>query len=409
MFRFSFLFICVLFAVHISCSSQPREIERAEITPAAACMDDYLPLLKNKRVGILVNHSSLVHQTHLLDTLLSRGIDIKMIFAPEHGFRGEHDAGEIVESHIDKKTGVPIVSLYGKNKKPTSEQLNDLDVVVFDIQDVGVRFYTYISSMHYMMEACAEESVKMLVLDRPNPNGDYFDGPILKDAYKSFVGVHPIPVVHGLTVGELAEMINGEGWLKDSAKCDLQVIKMKNWNHSLPYHLPVKPSPNLPNYISLRLYPSLCFFEASNVSVGRGTYFPFQVIGYPDSTAGEFSFTPVSIQGMSKQPIQQDRKCYGLDLREASADHRFTLSYFISFYNKFGQNKDFGLNKRWFNLLAGDGQVLQDIQNGLSEEQIKHKWQPELQSYGKLRDKYLLYPSVEAGEAQRVTANTHGV
>ncbi len=401
MSRYVVLLICSFLTWHISCSSQPKEKKLNEITPAAACMDDYLHLLKNKRVGILVNHSSLVNKTHLLDTLLSRGVDVKMIFAPEHGFRGEHDAGEIVESESDKKTGVAIVSLYGKNKKPTSEQLNDLDVVIFDIQDVGVRFYTYISSMHYMMEACAEESVKMLVLDRPNPNGDYFDGPILKEEFKSFVGMHPIPVVHGLTVGELANMIIGEGWLKDGVKCDLQVIKMKNWNHALPYHLPIKPSPNLPNYISLRLYPSLCFFEASKVSVGRGTYFPFQVIGYPDSSAGEFSFTPVSIQGMSKQPIQQDIKCYGIDLREASADHRFTLSYFISFYNKFGQDKNFGLNKRWFNLLAGDGQVLDDIQAGLTEEQIKQKWKPELQAYEKLRDRYLLYPSVAADLPQQ--------
>ncbi len=397
MFRFIPLVICVLFAVHVSCSSQPKEQKPTKITPAAACMDDYLHLLTNKRVGILVNHSSLVNKTHLLDTLLSRGIDVKMIFAPEHGFRGEHDAGEEVKSDIDTKTGVPIVSLYGKNKKPSAQQLKNIDIVIFDIQDVGVRFYTYISSMHYMMEACAEESVKMLVLDRPNPNGDYFDGPILKSDYKSFVGMHPIPVVHGLTVGELAEMINGEGWLKDGVKCDLQVIKVKNWNHSQPYHLPVKPSPNLPNYISLRLYPTLCFFEASNVSVGRGTYFPFQVIGYPDSTAGDFTFIPLSIPGMSKNPKQENIKCYGIDLREASADHRFTLSYFISFYAKFGKDKDFGLNKLWFNLLAGDGQVLQDIQAGLSEAQIKQKWQPDLQAYEKLRAKYLLYPSAVTG------------
>lgn len=392
MLRLTSLVICVTLTVHISCSSQPKELRLNKITPAADCMDEYLHLLKNKRVGILVNHSSLVHQTHLLDTLLSYGVDVKRIFAPEHGFRGEHDAGEEVKSNIDEKTGVPIVSLYGTNKKPSSEQLKDLEVVIFDIQDVGVRFYTYISSMHYMMEACAEESVKMLVLDRPNPNGDYFDGPILKEGYKSFVGMHPIPVVHGLTVGELAEMINGERWLKDSVKCDLQVIEVRNWTHSQPYHLPVKPSPNLPNYISLRLYPSLCFFEATNISVGRGTYFPFQVIGYPDSTAGDFTFMPISIPGMSKQPKQENKECYGIDLRETSADHRFTLSYFISFYARFGKDKYFGLNTRWFNLLAGDGQLLQDIQDGLSEAQIKQKWQPELQSYEQLRDKYLLYP-----------------
>ncbi|WP_430934515.1 exo-beta-N-acetylmuramidase NamZ family protein [Saccharicrinis sp. 156] len=345
----------------------------------------------DKKVGLLVNHSSLVEGTHLLDTLLSKRINVIKIFAPEHGFRGKHDAGERVKSDTDSKTGLPIVSLYGKNKKPGKEHLADVDIIVFDIQDVGVRFYTYISSMHYMMEACAETATKILVLDRPNPNGDYFDGPILKPDYKSFVGMHPLPVVHGLTVGELAQMINGEGWLTEGLKCDLHVVKVKNWNHSTPYDLPVKPSPNLPNYTSIRLYPSLCFFEASNVSVGRGTYFPFQVIGYPDSTAGEFTFTPRSIDGMSKHPKQQDKKCYGIDLRREPLTHRFTLSYFISFYKQFGQDERFGLNKRWFNLLAGDDQLIKDIRAGLSEEEIKRSWKPDLEEYSKLREKYLLY------------------
>ncbi|SMO75201.1 Uncharacterized conserved protein YbbC, DUF1343 family [Saccharicrinis carchari] len=393
MIRFLFFIVSGLFLLSFSCVSQQSKTEVETIVPAAERTEVYIPMLKDKKVGLLVNHSSLVGQTHLLDTLLSMGVHVQKIFAPEHGFRGEHDAGELVESDTDKRTGLPIVSLYGSNKKASPEQLADLDIVIFDIQDVGVRFYTYISSMHYMMEACAQSSVKMMVLDRPNPNGDYFDGPILKKEYTSFVGMHPIPVVHGLTIGELALMINGQGWLDKGIKCDLQVIEMENWNHGLKYSLPVKPSPNLPNYISLRLYPSLCFFEASNVSVGRGTYFPFQVIGYPDPTAGDFSFTPVSIEGMSKHPKQQDKKCYGMDLREEAEDHRFTLSYFISFYKKFGHEESFGLNTRWFNLLAGDGQVLKDIQAGLSETQIKQKWQKELALYAKLRDKYLLYPS----------------
>ena len=382
----------LIFSSCLYCTSQKVDETKKEITPAAHSFGEYLPLIKEKKVGLLVNHSSLIDSIHLLDTLLSQGVDVVKIFAPEHGFRGKHDAGELVNSDVDIKTGIPIISLYGKNKKPTQDQLKDVDLVIFDIQDVGVRFYTYISSMHYMMEACAEAKIKMLVLDRPNPNGDYFDGPILKKENTSFVGMHPIPVVHGLTVGELAEMINGEGWLSDSLKCDLKVVKIKYWNHSMKYELPVKPSPNLPNYTSIRLYPSLCFFEATNVSIGRGTFFPFQVIGYPDTEAGEFTFTPVSIHGMSKHPKQQDKKCYGMDLRDESLNHRFTLSHFISFYNKYGKREGFGLNNRWFNLLAGDEQLLKDIQAGLSEEEIKKNLENELKDYSILRDKYLLYP-----------------
>ncbi|WP_052343448.1 exo-beta-N-acetylmuramidase NamZ family protein [Saccharicrinis fermentans] len=393
MFRI-FIFIVILFC-DFSCSAQGEKAIIKKIQPAAACFEDYLYLLKGKKVGLLVNHSSLVERTHLLDTLLSQGIRVTRIFAPEHGFRGKHDAGESVKSEVDLQTGISIVSLYGDHKKPTKEQLEDLDVVVFDIQDVGVRFYTYISSMHYMMEACAETSTKMLVLDRPNPNGDYFDGPILKPAFRSFVGMHPIPVVHGLTVGELALMINGEGWLAEAQRCPLEVIKVKNWKHSLPYVLPLKPSPNLPNNRAIRLYPSLCFFEATKVSVGRGTYFPFQVIGYPDSAAGDFIFMPQSIVGMAKNPPQRGKKCFGIDLRQGDLAHRFTLSYFISFYKQFGQDDGFGLNDRWFNLLAGDDQLLKDIQAGLSEDAIRIKWKPALQKYAKLREKYLLYPMAE--------------
>ncbi len=392
MFKITFFIALVALFTQTNCSSQTHRINNQTVIPGANRMNKYLPLLKDKRVGVLVNPSSLVDGTHLVDTLLSQGIQISKIFAPEHGFRGKHDAGEKVSSDIDNKTGLPIVSLYGKNKKPNEKQLADVDIVIFDIQDVGVRFYTYISSMHYMMEACAETSTKMLVLDRPNPNGDYFDGPILKPNFKSFVGMHAIPIVHGLTVGELAQMINQESWLANGLKCDLNVIKMNNWNHSIPYDLPVKPSPNLPNYTSIRLYPSLCFFEASDVSVGRGTYFPFQVIGYPDSSAGEFSFKPTSIDGMSKYPKQQDKKCFGVDLRKEPLNHQFTLSYFIDFYKRFGDDEGFVLNKRWFNLLAGDDQLIKYIQAGMSEKQIKEKWQVELNEYAVLRDKYLLYP-----------------
>jgi uncharacterized protein YbbC (DUF1343 family) len=356
--------------------------------------EQYLPLLKGKNVGLLVNHTSLVGQRHLVDTLLAHGIEVKKIFAPEHGFRGQADAGELIDNNVDSKTGLPIISLYGKHKKPGRDDLNGLDVVVFDIQDVGVRFYTYISSMHYMMEACAENGVNMVVLDRPNPNGDYFDGPVLKSEFTSFVGIHPIPVVHGLTVGELATMINSEYWLNDSLQCDLSVIKMANYTHAMPYSLPVKPSPNLPNDLSIRLYPSLCFFEATEVSVGRGTYIPFQVIGYPDSIFGEFTFTPVSIDGMSKEPPQQDKLCYGIDLRAEALTHRFTLKYLLEFYNKSDKNDELISRKRWFNLLAGNDDLLRKIEDGWSEAEIKASWQSELDAYSNLRSKYLLYPEL---------------
>lgn len=348
---------------------------------------------KGKKVGMLVNHTSLIDDRHLVDSLLSRGIYIHTIFAPEHGFRGTADAGEHVKTGVDPKTGISIISLYGANKKPLPDQINDLDVVLFDIQDVGVRFYTYISSMHYMMEACAEHDVKFIVLDRPNPNGDYFDGPVLENDFHSFVGMHPIPIVHGLTVGELAQMINQEGWLSGGKKCDLEVIKVKNYSHQMPYPLPVKPSPNLPNALSIRLYPSLCFFEATEVSVGRGTHMPFQIIGYPDSIFGTYIFTPRSIDGMSKNPIQLDRVCYGVDLRNVeTTNHRFTLKYFLDFYNKPGYAEALVTRERWFNLLAGTDRLLQQIKSGASEKEIRASWEPELAAYKILRDRYLLYP-----------------
>ena len=278
----------------VFCNACNRQTAKGnlELVLASEKFDDYLPFLKNKKVGLLVNHTSMVNNTHLVDTLLALNVEVTCIFAPEHGFRGKADAGEHVVSGVDPRTGIPVVSLYGDNKKPSEDNLQNMDVVIFDIQDVGARFYTYISSMHYMMEACGENNLKMLVLDRPNPNGEYFDGPVLKKEFQSFVGMHPIPVVHGLTVGELANMINDEGWLKDSIKCDLTVIKMDNYRHDMPYSVPVKPSPNLPTDLSIRLYPSLCFFEATEISVGRGTLMPFQVIGRPDTRFGSFTFPP---------------------------------------------------------------------------------------------------------------------
>ncbi|HEY8399691.1 MAG TPA: DUF1343 domain-containing protein, partial [Cytophagaceae bacterium] len=306
-----------------------------KIITGAEQLEQYLSLLKNKNVALVVNQTSVVGKTHLVDTLLSLGIKVRKIFSPEHGFRGDADAGERVNNEIDAKTGLPIVSLYGNNKKPNKESLKDVDIVIFDIQDVGVRFFTYISTMHYIMEACAENNKKVLILDRPNPNGHYVDGPVLDLKHKSFVGMHPIPIVHGLTVGELAMMINGEKWLDSGRTCDLQVIKVKNYDHKKRYSLPVKPSPNLPNDLSIQLYPHLCLFEGTTLSVGRGTEFPFQVVGHPNKAYGTFQFTPKSIPGMAKSPLHENKVCYGIDLRSLSGEESgFQLKYIMELYNK---------------------------------------------------------------------------
>lgn len=353
--------------------------------------DSYLPLLKNLRVGLVVNHTSTVRNQHLVDFLVGKGISVKALFAPEHGLRGEADAGEKVVNSVDEKTGIPIISIYGKNNRPTADQLKEIDLIIYDIQDVGCRFYTYISTLHYVMESCAENGRKLLVLDRPNPNGDYCDGPVLKPAFKSGVGVDPVPVVHGCTVGELAKMINGEGWLKEGLKCDLLVIPMKNYTHATAYAPPIKPSPNLPNYTSIRLYPSLCFFEATSASIGRGTIFPFQVIGYPNPKFGAFSFTPQSLKGFEMNPLQKDKVCFGDDLRNLTDPPRFTLKYFLDWYKKFDNANEFLTRERWFNLLMGDDQVLQMIKSGKSEKEIAESWQVELSKYKIVRSKYLIY------------------
>ncbi len=352
----------------------------------------YLDQLQAKRVGVVSNQTSILMNSeniHVVDFLLSKGIQVKKVFVPEHGFRGTADAGEKVDSSIDSKTGLPIVSLYGNNKKPSAEQIKDLDVVIFDLQDVGIRFFTYISTMHYIMEACAENGKKVIIFDRPNPNGNYIDGPVLKPGYESFVGMHPIPVVHGLTVGELAKMINGEKWLKTDLQVDLEVIPVGNWDHSKSYNLPVKPSPNLPNDLSIRLYPSTCFFEGTVVSLGRGTLFPFQVYGYPDPKFGEFTFTPVSIDGMSKTPPLQDKLCYGRDLRNEPMTHQFTLQYLIEAYNKSGMKEKFFNN--YFNTLAGTDQLKKMIMEGKNEAEIKASWSADLDAYKVKREKYLIY------------------
>ena len=345
-------------------------------------MDVVTRLLKDKRVGLVVNQTSILEkqQKHLLDALLEEGVDVKKVFAPEHGFRGTADAGAEI-------------SLYGKNKKPTAEQLAGLDVVVFDIQDVGARFYTYISTMHYVMEACAGSGVEFIVLDRPNPN-DFIDGPIRQKGFESFVGVDPLPILHGLTVGELAWMINKEGWLKSTPDtCKLHIVKMENWRHGDPYWLPVKPSPNLPNDQSIRLYPSLCFFEGTNISVGRGTYYPFQILGAPDPRYGDFTFTPASLPGFDTKPLHKDKECYGTDLREYPFTGGLTLKFLLDFYNKAGNDQAFFFTRpQWFDLLAGTKELRFQIVRGLKEDEIRASWQPALNEYKKIRKKYLLYP-----------------
>ena len=306
---------------------------------------------------------------------------------------GTADAGEKVKDSKDIKTGIPIASIYGKHKSPTASQLKDIDVVVFDIQDVGTRFYTYISTMHYVMESCAENKKQFIVLDRPNPN-DFVDGPIRQDKFKSFVGVDPIPLLHGLTVGELAWMINEEGWLKTGKKsCNLHIVKVENWKHGDPYWLPIKPSPNLPNDQAIRLYPSLCFFEATPFSIGRGTYHPFQMIGYPDEKYGDYTFTPVSLPGFDTNPLQKDKLCYGINLQEYPFEGGLTLRFVLDFYQKTGKNTDFFFSRaKWFDLLAGTDKLRQQIIDGLTEEEIKASWQEELKAYKEMRKKYLLYP-----------------
>lgn len=387
----------VVFLLLLSCVgfANAQNEEKGDLVIGAERFDKLKTLLEDKRIGLVVNQTSILNneiQTHLLDALVENGFQVKVVFAPEHGFRGIADAGEIVKDSKDIKTGIPIVSIYGKQKAPTAEQMADIDAVVFDIQDVGARFYTYISTMHYVMEACAENDKELIVLDRPNPN-DYIDGPIRQPGFRSFVGVDPIPLLHGLTVGELASMINGEGWLKTGENsCKLEVVTMLNWKHSDPYWLPVKPSPNLPNDQAVRLYPSLCFFEATSFSVGRGTYHPFQVIGYPDKKFGDFSFTPTSLPGFDTHPIQKDKVCYGINLQEYPFEGGLTLKFVLYFYDKCGKNASFFFSRaKWFDLLAGTDQLRKQIIAGMNEEEIRETWKEDLDNYKEMRKKYLLY------------------
>ncbi len=368
----------------------------AQVRMGAEQMEKLLPLLEGKRIALVVNHTSVVGRshTHLLDTLLNLKVDIRKVFAPEHGFRGNADAGETVKNGRDTKSGKPILSLYGKNKKPTPAQLEDIDLVLFDIQDVGARFYTYISTMHYVMEACAENKKSFIVADRPNPC-DFIDGPVREASKKSFVGMHPIPVLHGCTVGELAQIINGEGWLKDGLRCELTVIPVEGWKHGQPYSLPIKPSPNLPNDQSIALYASLCPFEGTSVSVGRGTHTPFQIIGSPDIQTYPYAFTPQALEGFDKNPLHKGKACSGLDLRYIQTPKGFSLKYVSEFYQayqKTGKADRFFTRASWFDLLLGTSSVREAIIAGKDESTIRSIWQKNLDDYKTIRQRYLLYP-----------------
>ena len=358
----------------------------SQIKVAADRTKAYLPLLEDNKIAIVGNQTSMIKNTHLVDSLISLEVDVIKVFSPEHGFRGKADAGAKIEDGIDVKTGIPIISLYGKNKKPSSKQLEEIDVLLFDIQDVGARFYTYISTLHYVMEAAGEHNIKVIILDRPNPNGHYIDGPIREDGFESFVGMHPIPIVHGMTIGEYAKMINGENWI--SNKCDLTVIEMENYTHDTHYELPIKPSPNLPNSKSINLYPSLCLFEGTNISIGRGTDYPFQHFGAP-YLESNYSFTPKSGEG-SKYPKHKNIECFGTDLR--FQDNYLTdinLNWIINSYNNCPYKEKFFTN--FFDKLAGTDKLRLQIIDGKTEKEITGSWIEGLDKFKLTRKKYLLY------------------
>lgn len=380
---FTFIFSTILFC------------QKTSVLIGAERTTEYLPLLKGKNIGLVVNQTSLIGHTHLVDSLINLGLTIKKIFAPEHGFRGSADAGEKISDSKDAKTGLPIISIYGSKKAPDKRDLEDIDLLIFDIQDVGTRFYTYISTLHYVMLSCADNNIPLMVFDRPNPNGHFVDGPILDLAYQSFVGMHPIPIVHGLTIGEYARMINGENWLGANKKCSLRVISCLNYNHSMVYDLPIPPSPNLPNMRSIYLYPSICFFEGTPISLGRGTNKQFQVLGAPNMNVGHFTFTPVSKPG-AMNPPQLGKICRGIDLSsldesDIKAKKSIDLSYLIQFYKDYPEKESFFLTGLFFDKLAGNAKLREMIQAGYSEQQIRDTWVPGLTSYKETRKKYLIY------------------
>jgi len=364
-----------------------------EIKTGAENISEYLSLLKNKSIGVVANNSSIIKNgsknIHLVDSLILLGINVKKIFSPEHGFRGDQDAGKKIKNQIDKKTKIKIISLYGKNRKPKPEDLINIEILIFDLQDVGVRFYTYISTLHYIMEACAENNIQLIVLDRPNPNSHYIDGPVLKPINKSFVGMHEVPIVYGMTIGEYAKMINGEGWLKNSINCKLKVIPLKNYTHNSNYTIPLRPSPNLPNKKSIELYPSLCLLEPTVISVGRGTEMQFQIYGNPKFPKSEFKFTPKPNFG-SKNPKHNGVLCYGEDLRNTKKGNKINIKWLIESYNKYPDKKNFFLNG--FDRISGDSSLKQQIIAGWNQIKIRRTWSEKLEKFKIIRKKYLIYP-----------------
>jgi len=403
------LFILIASIFTFCSSSRPKqdttriEVNKKEIRTGAEQTDKYLPLLKGKRVAIMANQTSIIGKKHLVDSLKTLGVNIVKVFGPEHGFRGNASAGEKVADEIDPVSGIPVVSLYGGKNKPTKEDLADVDVLIYDLQDVGVRFYTNINALSRLMEACYENGKEMLILDRPNPNGYLIDGPILDMKYKSGIGMFPIPMSHGLTVGEFAQMANGEGWLKDKVKCKINIIPVANYDHDMPYTLPVKPSPNLNTQQSILLYPSTCMFEGVYVNHGRGTMFPFTVLGSPELKGKyEFSYTPTGIKGMAETPIFMNEVCYGLDLRNYDTEllrksKKINIQWIMELYKAHPYKEKFfdsKLSKQMNNIeiQTGSGLFRQQIIDGVPEEVIRATWEPGLSEYKVMRKKYLLYP-----------------
>ncbi|WP_298778186.1 DUF1343 domain-containing protein [uncultured Polaribacter sp.] len=416
-FKSTYLFLFLLMNFHlISCAQKskiqnskvntPKKNERLKITPGADRTDKYLKFLKGKNVAIVANQTSVLSvfksvdvadnhidsknaTQHLVDFLHDyNDISVKKVFSPEHGFRGKADAGALVEDGVDSKTGLPILSLHGKNKKPTAKQLENIDVVVFDIQDVGVRFYTYISTLHYVMEACAEAGIPVIILDRPNPNAHYIDGPVLEPKHSSFLGKHPVPVVYGMTIGEYGQMINGEKWLKNDVKCDLKVISLENYDHQSKYSLSIKPSPNLPNDKSINLYPSLGFFEGTTINAGRGTEFQFQRYGAPDFKKTNFSYTPKANEG-AKYPKHKGKMCNGIDLSTTKYLSKINVTFLIDAYKRTSKKETFF--GKTFTIHAGTKKLQKQIEQGSSAEEIRETWKKGLEDFHVIRKKYLIY------------------
>lgn len=377
----------------LACNPGSRGMTSGRVTPGAYRTEIYVPQLEGRRIGIVANHTSLIHNTHVVDSLLSLGLNVVRVFGPEHGFRGRAEAGESVHDGKDLKTGLQVISLYGRNRRPSPEVLSDLDIIVFDLQDVGARFFTYISTLSYLMEVCARNNIAVMVLDRPNPNGFYVDGPVLEPDFSSFVGLHPIPVVFGMTIGEYARMVNGEGWLQDELKCNLTVIPCGNYTHQSMYELPVPPSPNLPTMNAVYLYPSTCFFEGTSLSEGRGTDAPFEIFGHPDLKDADFTFIPESRPGFSSHPKLEGQLCYGIDLRSLRGtrvrEPGLNLTWLIDAYNNFPDKDHFFTD--FFENLTGTASLRQQIIAGKSEEEIRKSWQPGLERFRRIRAKYLIY------------------